>query len=94
MSASAYALVQQTDSTCLYTVPGGQSTTSDQFDGPSGVLVCAENYIIYKHQGVSEHRVPIPRRQTPLSDPNRGIIIVAAVLHKMKVRFRLPTLDC
>lgn len=66
-------------------VPGGQSTTSEQFDGPSGVLVCAENYIIYKHQGMPEHRVPIPRRQTPLSDPNRGIIIVAAVLHKMKV---------
>jgi splicing factor 3B subunit 3 len=67
-------------------VPGGQSN-SEQFDGPSGVLVCAENYIIYKHQGVKEHRVPIPRRETPLSDPNRGIIIVASVLHRMKGDF-------
>jgi splicing factor 3B subunit 3 len=69
------------------TVPGGQSSTSEHFDGPSGVLVCAENYIIYKHQGVKEHRVPIPRRETPLSDPNRGIIIVASVIHKMKGDF-------
>jgi splicing factor 3B subunit 3 len=47
--------------------------------------VCAEDYIIYKHQGVKEHRVPIPKRAHPLSDPNRGIIITSAVMHKMRV---------
>lgn len=58
---------------------------SEQHDGPSGVLVCTENYIIYKHQGVKEHRVPIPRRASPFSDPNRGIIITSSVMHKLKV---------
>jgi splicing factor 3B subunit 3 len=34
------------------------------------------------------HRVPIPRRRNPLADPDaepRGLIVVAAVMHKMKV---------
>lgn len=57
----------------------------DRFDGPSGVLVCCEDYIIYKHQGAKEHRVPIPKRAHPLADPERGVIITAAVMHKMKV---------
>lgn len=70
----------------LLAVPGGQSATSDKFDGPSGVLVCAEDYIIYKHQGAKEHRVPIPKRAHPLSDLSRGLIITSAVMHKMKVR--------
>lgn len=68
------------------TVPGGQSSSSEKFDGPSGVLVCAEDYIIYKHQGAKEHRVPIPKRAHPLSDPDRGLIITSAVMHKMRVR--------
>jgi len=63
----------------LVALPGGQSATSDQFDGPSGVLVCTENYVIYKHQGVKEHRVPIPRRSSPFSAPDRGIIITSSV---------------
>lgn len=69
----------------LSTVPGGQSATSDKFDGPSGVLVCAEDYIIYKHQGAKEHRVPIPKRASLLSDSDRGLIITSAVMHKMRV---------
>ena len=39
-----------------FVVPGGN-------DGPSGVLVCSENFISYKHQRVAELRVPIPRRR-------------------------------
>lgn len=41
----------------LITVPGGT-------DGPSGVLVCSENYITYKNSG-DQHdvRCPIPRRR-------------------------------
>lgn len=61
----------------LFLVPGGN-------DGPSGVLVCSENFITYKHQRVPELRVPIPRRRNPLEDPSRGLIIVAGVMHKMK----------
>ncbi|UZO13619.1 uncharacterized protein OCT59_005116 [Rhizophagus irregularis] len=61
----------------LFPVPGGN-------DGPSGVLVCSENFITYKHQRVPELRVPIPRRRNPLEDPSRGLIIVAGVMHKMK----------
>ena len=72
--------------TALTTVPGGQNAVTDKFDGPSGVLVCCENYVIYKHQGAREHRVPIPRRAHPLQDPNRDVIITSAVMHKMRVR--------
>ncbi|KAF7971621.1 hypothetical protein HWV62_20728 [Athelia sp. TMB] len=71
----------------LVQVPGGQVASSDRFDGPSGVLVCCENHIIYRHMDAPQHRVPIPRRNHPLEDPNRGIIIVAAVMHKMKGAF-------
>ena len=41
----------------LITVPGGH-------DGPSGLLICSENYITYKNLG-DQHdiRCPIPRRR-------------------------------
>ncbi|KAH7913267.1 CPSF A subunit region-domain-containing protein [Hygrophoropsis aurantiaca] len=71
----------------LVQVPGGQIASSDRFDGPSGVLVCCEDHIIYRHMDRQQHRVPIPRRQHPLEDPGRGIIIVSAVMHKMKGAF-------
>ncbi|KAF9050403.1 CPSF A subunit region-domain-containing protein [Panaeolus papilionaceus] len=60
----------------LVQVPGGQLASSDRYDGPSGVLVCCEDHIIYRHMNVPQHR-----------DPNRGIIITAAVMHKMKGAF-------
>jgi splicing factor 3B subunit 3 len=69
----------------LVQVPGGQLASSDRFDGPSGVLVCCEDHIIYRNMDAPQHRVPIPRRRHPLDDPDRGLIIVAAVMHKMKV---------
>ncbi|KAJ7824665.1 mono-functional DNA-alkylating methyl methanesulfonate N-term-domain-containing protein [Mycena olivaceomarginata] len=71
----------------LVQVPGGQLASSDRFDGPSGVLVCCEDHIIYRHMDARQHRVPIPRRKHPLEDPNRSIIIVTAVMHKMKGAF-------
>ena len=38
-------------------VPGGS-------DGPSGVLVCCENYLLYKNFGDQpDIRCPIPRRK-------------------------------
>ena len=75
----------------LVQVPGGQLATTEgtRFDGPSGVLVCCEDHIIYRHPDKPQHRVPIPRRDHPLLDPNRGLIIVSAVMHKMKVRVSL-----
>ncbi|KZV60134.1 hypothetical protein PENSPDRAFT_760172 [Peniophora sp. CONT] len=70
----------------LVQVPGGQMGTSDKFDGPSGVLVCTEDHIIYRHMDAPQHRVPIPRRRNPAGE-ERGLIIVAAVMHKMKGAF-------
>jgi len=41
----------------MLTVPGGS-------DGPSGVLICSENYITYKNLGDQpDIRCPIPRRR-------------------------------
>ncbi|OIW12784.1 hypothetical protein TanjilG_24717 [Lupinus angustifolius] len=62
----------------LVTVPGGG-------DGPSGVLVCAENFVIYKNQGHQEVRAVIPRRaDLPIE---RGVLIVSAAMHKLKSMF-------
>ncbi|CCL98671.1 uncharacterized protein FIBRA_00673 [Fibroporia radiculosa] len=71
----------------LVQVPGGQLASSDRYDGPSGVLVCCEDHIIYRHMDAPQHRIPIPRRQHPLADTHRGLIITAAVMHKMKGAF-------
>ncbi|KAK9385214.1 CPSF A subunit region-domain-containing protein [Lipomyces mesembrius] len=67
-------------SNLLMEVPGGA-------DGPSGVLVCTEGYIVYRHMNKAVHRVPIPRRRTPYDDPSRKRIIVCGVMHKMKRDF-------
>ncbi|CUS08309.1 unnamed protein product [Tuber aestivum] len=64
----------------LFQVPGGT-------DGPSGVLVCAEDSIYYRHMGRSTHRVPIPRRRGACEDPNRRRTIVSGVMHKMRGAF-------
>ncbi|KAL8162187.1 hypothetical protein V2J09_013676 [Rumex salicifolius] len=62
----------------LVNVPGGG-------DGPSGVLVCAENFVIYKNQGHPEVRAVIPRRLDLPDD--RGVLIVSAATHKQKSMF-------
>jgi splicing factor 3B subunit 3 len=64
----------------LFQVPGGA-------DGPSGVLVCAEDCIYYRHMGRLASRVPIPRRRGATEDPNRKRSIVAGVMHKMRGAF-------
>ncbi|KAJ6449792.1 CPSF A subunit region-domain-containing protein [Mycena sanguinolenta] len=70
----------QTDSRAnlLVQVPGGQ-------DGPSGVLVCCEDHVVYQNINTSQHRIPIPRREGTSMD--RGLLIVSAVMHKMKNEF-------
>ncbi|KAK6116797.1 hypothetical protein DH2020_049427 [Rehmannia glutinosa] len=62
----------------LVTVPGGG-------DGPSGVLVCAENFVIYKNQGHPDVRAVIPRREDLPAE--RGVLIVSAAMHKQKTMF-------
>uniref|UniRef100_A0A7S3VLT8 DNA damage-binding protein 1 n=1 Tax=Dunaliella tertiolecta TaxID=3047 RepID=A0A7S3VLT8_DUNTE len=59
----------------LIPVPGGA-------DGPGGVLVCAENFIIYKNQDHEEVRAVIPRRNDLPGD--RGVLIVSYASHKKK----------
>lgn len=78
VDASAHLLIQ---------VPGGYNHHAERWDGPSGVLVCSDDYITYKHQGQPEHRVPIPRRYNPVARADRGSMIVVSVLHKMKNAF-------
>jgi len=48
--------------TCL--VPGGG-------EGPSGVLICSENYLTYKNFGDQpDIRCPIPRRRVSINFAN------------------------
>ncbi|XP_014663548.1 PREDICTED: splicing factor 3B subunit 3-like [Priapulus caudatus] len=65
----------------LISVPGGN-------DGPSGVLICSENYVTYKNLGDQpDIRMPIPRRRNDLDDPERGMIFVNSATHKTKSMF-------
>ena len=63
----------------LFGVPGGQ-------DGPSGVLVCAEDRIYYRHDKHASLCITIPRRLGPTEDSNRKRRIVAGCLHLSKSR--------
>ncbi|KAJ5930206.1 Pre-mRNA-splicing factor rse1 [Penicillium verhagenii] len=64
----------------LFQVPGGA-------DGPSGVLVCSEDNITYRHSNQDAFRVPIPRRSGPTENPERKRTIVSGVMHKMRGAF-------
>ncbi|KAK9779197.1 putative Pre-mRNA-splicing factor rse-1 [Seiridium cardinale] len=61
----------------LFQVPGGN-------DGPSGVLVCGEENITYRHSNQEAFRVPVPRRKGATEDPQRKRTIVSGVMHKLK----------
>ena len=53
----------------LLLVPGGN-------DGPSGVLICSENYVTYKNLGDQpDIRCPIPRRRVSTYCFNNSINI-------------------
>ncbi|KAI8608941.1 CPSF A subunit region-domain-containing protein [Chytriomyces sp. MP71] len=69
----------------LIAIPGGA-------DGPSGVLVCSENYITWKHPDHAECRIMIPARVDPLQPivegvGRMGVIVVSGVVHKLKKGF-------
>jgi len=65
----------------LVSVPGGN-------DGPSGVLICSENYVTYKNFGDQpDIRMPIPRRKNDLDDAERGMIFICSATHKTKSMF-------
>ncbi|KIW05001.1 hypothetical protein, variant [Verruconis gallopava] len=61
----------------LFQVPGGA-------DGPSGVLVCSEDFIVYHHSNQYQTRIQIPRRQTATEDTARKRRIVSGTMHKMR----------
>ncbi|KAJ2344846.1 pre-mRNA-splicing factor rse1, partial [Coemansia sp. RSA 2673] len=67
----------------LIALPGGN-------DGPSGVLVCLEGSIEYRHftstGEMAVYAVSIPRRSNLLND-TRGLMIVASAVHRMKNAF-------
>ncbi|CAI8039876.1 Splicing factor 3B subunit 3 [Geodia barretti] len=65
----------------LIRVPGGS-------DGPSGILVCCENYLLYKNFGDQpDLRCPIPRRKNDLDDAERSMLFVCSATHKTKHMF-------
>jgi splicing factor 3B subunit 3 len=64
----------------LFQVPGGA-------DGPSGVLVCGEESITYRHSNQDAFRVPVPRRRGATEDPQRKRFIVSGVMHKLRGQF-------
>ncbi|KAI1178303.1 Pre-mRNA-splicing factor rse-1 [Nemania sp. FL0916] len=64
-------------SSLLFQVPGGN-------DGPSGVLVCGEESITYRHSNQDAFSVPIPRRRGVTEDPQRKRVIVSGTMHKLK----------
>ncbi|KII69875.1 Splicing factor 3B subunit 3 [Thelohanellus kitauei] len=62
----------------LLQVPGGK-------DGPGGLLVCCENYIVYHNIGSGQDiKCLIPRRRDDLDMPDRTILIVCATTYKSK----------
>lgn len=60
----------------LIPVPGGN-------DGPSGLIVCSENFITYKNFGEQPDIVcPIPRRKGETDIEDRGILVTCSATYK------------
>ena len=64
-------------SNSLISVPGGD-------EGPGGVIICAENCVMYKNQDHAFIRAPLPRRLGYLQD---SLMIVSTATHKQKGMF-------
>eukprot|EP01101_Sappina_pedata_P009043 TRINITY_DN5147_c0_g1_i1.p1 TRINITY_DN5147_c0_g1~~TRINITY_DN5147_c0_g1_i1.p1 ORF type:complete len:1219 (+),score=480.96 TRINITY_DN5147_c0_g1_i1:47-3703(+) len=65
-------------SNLLISVPGGA-------DGPGGVLVCAEDYIVFKNQNHPDISCRIPRRKS--MDMESGVLITSYASHKQRDLF-------
>ena len=65
-------------SNMLVAVPGGN-------DGPGGVLVCSENFIVFKNQGHADKRCALPRRRDVPAE--HGLLITATAVHRQKDLF-------
>lgn len=63
----------------LIAVPGDK-------DGPGGVLVCAENRVVYKNQGHPDIEALLPHRADEADDA-APLLIVAHATHKQKTMF-------
>uniref|UniRef100_A0A7E4WAP3 Splicing factor 3B subunit 3 n=1 Tax=Panagrellus redivivus TaxID=6233 RepID=A0A7E4WAP3_PANRE len=62
----------------LIPVPGGN-------DGPSGVIVCCQNVIVYKNLGEQQDiRVPLPRRRNDIEYEDTPLLVIASAAHKTK----------
>ena len=62
----------------LIAVPGGN-------EGPGGVIVCSENFIVYKSPAQPERRCALPRRKDLPND--HGLLLTAAAVHKQRDLF-------
>ena len=62
----------------LVAVPGGN-------EGPGGVVVCAENFIVYKSPNQPERRCALPRRKDLPHE--HGLLLTASAVHKQKDLF-------
>lgn len=51
-------------------------------DGPGGVLVCCENFIVYKKANHEERITPYPKRYEHIN--TKGLLMVAHTIHKRK----------
>lgn len=65
-------------SNMLIAVPGGT-------DGPGGVLVCAENFIVYKNHGHEDRRCALPRRRDLPTE--HGLLLVSSAVHRQRDLF-------
>jgi splicing factor 3B subunit 3 len=54
-------------------------------DKPGGVIVCYENFLLYKHQGHPDVTAPIPLRFRNDGNYKRGLMIVTSTTIKTKV---------
>lgn len=70
-----YSEVLEDYANLLIAVPGDR-------DGPSGVLICSENYLTYMKLGDQPNvHCRIPRRGNDLDEPERGIIFVCSATY-------------
>ena len=70
----------------LIAVPGDSlKVKAEDQPGPGGVLVCADNFVMYMHEGHETVQTLIPRRQSLPAE--RSILLLASATHKKAGQF-------